>query len=43
MRGSWTNTNAIYAAIKAGSPEDKQTHSNLDAGALDRSANPLTS
>ena len=33
MRGSWTDTNAIYAGIKAGSPEDKQTHSDLDAGA----------
>jgi len=37
MRGSWTNTNAIYAAIKAGSPEGKQTHSNLDAGPSCRS------
>jgi hypothetical protein len=50
MRGSWTDSNQIYAAsefaslaprqfcsprarpVKGGSPEDKQTHSNLDAG-----------
>ena len=32
MRSSWTDPNALYAAIKAGSPLNKQTHSNLDAG-----------
>ena len=32
MRSSWTNPQGLYAAIKAGSPENKQTHSNLDAG-----------
>jgi len=32
MRSSWTDTNGLYAAIKAGKLQGHQTHNDLDAG-----------
>ena len=32
MRGSWTNPNGFYAAIKSGLITGHQTHGNLDLG-----------
>ena len=32
MRSSWTDINALYVAIKAGSNQDHQTHNDLDVG-----------
>lgn len=32
MRSSWTDTNALYIAIKAGTLQNHQTHNDLDCG-----------
>ncbi|KAG6830346.1 hypothetical protein H0H92_001139 [Tricholoma furcatifolium] len=32
MRSSWTDSNALYVAIKAGKNQGRQTHNDLDAG-----------
>jgi hypothetical protein len=32
MRSSWTDTNALFVAIKAGSNQNHQTHNDLDVG-----------
>ncbi|GAA95916.1 uncharacterized protein L969DRAFT_161862 [Mixia osmundae IAM 14324] len=32
MRSSWTDTNGLYVAMKAGNATGHQTHGNLDAG-----------